>query len=63
MIAAGGDPAQGRVLRRRQDRRRDATQALDAGILCFNVESAAELERLDAVAARSAARARRSASA
>jgi len=49
VLAAGGDP--GRVLfsgvgKQEHEMRR----ALEVGIRCFNVESAAELERLDAVA-------------
>ncbi|MEW7983338.1 MAG: diaminopimelate decarboxylase [gamma proteobacterium symbiont of Phacoides pectinatus] len=49
VLAAGGDP--GKVVfsgvgKRRQEMRR----ALEVGIRCFNVESAAELERLDQVA-------------
>lgn len=49
VIAAGGDPAKvvfsgvGKSAAEMRD-------ALEAGILCFNVESAAELEQLDAVA-------------
>ncbi|OQX32838.1 MAG: diaminopimelate decarboxylase, partial [Candidatus Sedimenticola endophacoides] len=49
VLAAGGDP--GKVVfsgvgKRHQEMRR----ALEVGIRCFNVESAAELERLDQVA-------------
>ncbi|CAG0990479.1 diaminopimelate decarboxylase [Burkholderiales bacterium] len=49
VVAAGGDPGKtvfsgvGKTVA-------EMRQALDAGILCFNVESEAELERLDAVA-------------
>ncbi|MEO8484992.1 MAG: diaminopimelate decarboxylase [Betaproteobacteria bacterium] len=49
VVAAGGDPRRtvfsgvGKSLA-------EIHQALDAGILCFNVESEAELERLDAAA-------------
>jgi len=49
VIAAGGDPAKvvfSGVGKTEQEMR----LALDAGILCFNVESAGELARLDAVA-------------
>lgn len=49
VLAAGGDPARvifSGVGKRRAEMRR----ALEVGIRCFNVESAAELERLNAVA-------------
>jgi diaminopimelate decarboxylase len=49
VIAAGGDPAKtvfSGVGKRRDDMRR----ALEAGVLCFNVESEGELEVLSAVA-------------
>mgnify|MGYP001256746944 FL=1 len=49
VIAAGGDPAKV-VFSGVGKRREEMRQALQAGIGCFNVESAAELERLDAVA-------------
>jgi diaminopimelate decarboxylase len=49
VIAAGGDPA--KVVFSGVGKSRDEMrQALEAGIRCFNVESAAELERLDAIA-------------
>lgn len=49
VIAAGGDP--GKVVFSGVGKSRsEMRQALEAGIRCFNVESAAELERLDAVA-------------
>lgn len=51
VIAAGGDP--GRVVFSGVGKTTaEMEQALAAGILCFNVESAAELERLDEVAGR-----------
>ncbi len=51
VIAAGGDPA--RVVFSGVGKTADEMRlALERGILCFNVESAAELERLDAVAGR-----------
>ncbi len=51
VIRAGGDPA--RVVFSGVGKRFDEIErALEAGIRCFNVESAAELERIDAVAAR-----------
>ncbi len=49
--AAGGDPAKV-VFSGVGKSEREIAQALAAGILCFNVESAAELERLNAVAGR-----------
>ena len=48
-LAAGGDP-QKIVFSGVGKREDEIRQALDAGILCFNVESAAELERLNEVA-------------
>lgn len=52
VIRAGGDP--GKVVFSGVGKREDEMRrALEAGIRCFNVESAAELERLDAVAAAS----------
>ena len=49
VLAAGGDP--GKVVFSGVGKSRaEMRQALDAGILCFNVESAAELETLNAVA-------------
>jgi diaminopimelate decarboxylase len=54
--AAGGDP--GKVVFSGVGKtEREMAQALADGILCFNVESAPELERLDAVAGRSGKRA------
>ena len=56
VIAAGGDPSKvvfSGVVKQRQEMRR----ALQAGIHCFNVESAAELEVLHEVAAQCAVRA------
>ena len=51
VLAAGGDPR--RVLFSGIGKSEpEIAQALDAGILCLNVESEAELERVDAVAAR-----------
>ncbi|MDR2165806.1 MAG: diaminopimelate decarboxylase [Zoogloeaceae bacterium] len=51
VLAAGGDP--GKVVFSGVGKTEaEMAQALTAGILCFNVESAAELERLNAVAAR-----------
>ncbi len=50
VLRAGGDPA--RVVFSGVGKRADEmARALEAGIRCFNVESPAELERLDAVAA------------
>ena len=50
VIAAGGDPA--RVVFSGVGKRADEMdRALEAGIRCFNVESAGELERLNGVAA------------
>ena len=48
-LAAGGDP-QKIVFSGVGKRADEIRQALDAGILCFNVESAADLERLNEVA-------------
>ena len=49
VLAAGGDPA--RVVFSGVGKSRDEMRAaLDAGILCFNVESRSELHRLDQVA-------------
>ncbi len=57
VLAAGGDP--GKVVFSGVAKRTDEMQrALDAGIYCFNVESAAELERLDSVAQSMGKRAR-----
>ncbi len=50
VIKAGGDPAKvvfSGVAKREDEMRR----ALDAGIHCFNIESEAELDRLNKVAA------------
>ena len=49
VLAAGGDPRKV-VFSGVGKTEREMRQALDAGILCFNVESEAELARLDAVA-------------
>lgn len=51
VMAAGGDPAKV-VFSGVGKSEREMAAALTAGILCFNVESAAELERLNAVAGR-----------
>jgi diaminopimelate decarboxylase len=51
VIAAGGDPAKV-VFSGVGKSTTEMRAALEAGILCFNVESAAELEQLNAVAAR-----------
>jgi len=56
VIAAGGDPAKV-VFSGVGKTEAEIAQALDAGIHCFNVESAAELDRLDAVAGRAGKRA------
>ena len=61
VLAAGGDPARDRLLRRRQDARRDARARSTPACCCFNVESEAELDVLDAGRRRSRAHARRSA--
>ncbi|MFC0267670.1 diaminopimelate decarboxylase [Kushneria aurantia] len=51
VLAAGGDP--GRVVFSGVGKRDDEmARALQVGIRCFNVESEAELERLDAIAGR-----------
>ena len=50
VIAAGGDPAKV-VFSGVAKNPADMAKALEAGILCFNIESAVELERLNAVAA------------
>ncbi len=51
VLAVGGDP--GKVVFSGVGKSEaEMAQALDAGILCFNVESAGELARLDAVAGR-----------
>ena len=57
VLAAGGEPAQNRLLRGRQDRAPRSTGRCEAGILCLNLESEAELERVDAIAARRGMRA------
>lgn len=49
VIAAGGDPAK-TVFSGVGKTRDDMRQALSAGVMCFNVESASELERLNEVA-------------
>jgi len=54
VIAAGGDPRKV-VFSGVGKTAEEMRQALAAGILCFNVESEGELERLEAVAARSGA--------
>ncbi|HQR05047.1 MAG TPA: diaminopimelate decarboxylase, partial [Rhodocyclaceae bacterium] len=51
VMAAGGDPARV-VFSGVSKTEMEMEQALDLGIRCFNVESASELERLDAVAGR-----------
>jgi diaminopimelate decarboxylase len=56
VLAAGGDPRKV-VFSGVGKSAREMRAALDAGILCFNVESAPELERLDAVAREAGARA------
>lgn len=56
VIAAGGDPA--KVVFSGVGKTKDEMrQALAAGIFCFNVESSAELERLDAIAGQAGKRA------
>ena len=50
VLAAGGDPARV-VFSGVGKTRREMRQALDAGVLCFNVESEAELDALSEVAA------------
>ena len=56
VIAAGGDPRK-IVFSGVGKTEREMRQALDAGILCFNVESEAELDRLNGVAAEAGKRA------
>jgi len=56
VLAAGGDPRK-TVFSGVGKTEREMRAALDAGILCFNVESESELERLDAVAAAAGKRA------
>lgn len=56
VITAGGDPAQ--VVFSGVGKRADEIErALEVGIACFNVESEAELERIDAIATRMGRRA------
>ncbi len=50
VIAAGGDPAKV-VFSGVGKRREEMARALELGIRCFNVESEAELERLESIAA------------
>lgn len=50
VLKAGGNPARV-VFSGVSKSREDISAALDAGILCFNIESAAELERIAAIAA------------
>jgi diaminopimelate decarboxylase len=57
VLAAGGDPARV-VFSGVGKTEAEMRAALDAGVLCFNVESAAELERLDRVARSQGRRAR-----
>ncbi len=57
VLAAGGDPAKV-VFSGVGKGEGEMRAALEAGILCFNVESAAELDRLDRVAAAAGRRAR-----
>jgi diaminopimelate decarboxylase len=57
VIAAGGDPGQ-TVFSGVGKSEIEIERALAAGILCFNIESAPELERIDAVARRLGTRAR-----
>jgi diaminopimelate decarboxylase len=56
LLAAGGDPAKV-VFSGVGKSRAEMRQALDAGILCFNVESAAELDTLNEVAGEAGKRA------
>ena len=56
VLAAGGDPRK-IVFSGVGKTEREIGQALDAGILCFNVESEAELARIDAVASAAGKRA------
>lgn len=51
VLAAGGDPAK-TVFSGVGKSRAEIEQALHAGIYCFNVESASELERIDEIAGR-----------
>jgi diaminopimelate decarboxylase len=57
VIAAGGDPGK-TVFSGVGKSEAEIERALAAGILCFNIESAPELERIDAVARRFGTRAR-----
>jgi diaminopimelate decarboxylase len=57
VIAAGGDPGK-TVFSGVGKSEAEIERALAAGILCFNIESAPELERIDAVARRHGMRAR-----
>ncbi len=57
VLAAGGDPAKV-VFSGVGKTEQEIEQALRADILCFNIESAAELDRIDAVARRLRQRAR-----
>ena len=56
VLAAGGDPSQV-VFSGVGKTAGEMRQALDAGIFCFNVESAAELERLNGIAGQAGKRA------
>jgi diaminopimelate decarboxylase len=56
VMAAGGDPAK-TIFSGVGKSEAEIRQAIEAAILCFNVESAAELERLDSVARSMAKRA------
>jgi diaminopimelate decarboxylase len=57
VVAAGGDPGK-TVFSGVGKSEAEIERALAAGILCFNIESAPELERIDAVARRQGTRAR-----
>ena len=57
VLAAGGDP-QKTVFSGVGKSEAEIEQALEAGILCFNIESAPELDRIDSVARRLGTRAR-----
>ncbi|MEP7139021.1 MAG: diaminopimelate decarboxylase [Caldimonas sp.] len=57
VLAAGGDPAR-TVFSGVGKTRGEMQQALDAGVMCFNVESVGELELLSGVASASGRRAR-----
>ncbi|MGE5198787.1 MAG: diaminopimelate decarboxylase [Rhodospirillaceae bacterium] len=57
VIAAGGDPGK-TVFSGVGKSEAEIERALAAGILCFNIESAPELERIDAIARRLGTRAR-----